>query len=165
MDESFPGEHLVKTWVATQRQLLTNWIDLLGGTTAGMPGLGVWQQTVEAWQNSVKQTLDSQTEWVREWAGSLASFQGSPEELRDHARQGQEVLQRWTEAQQQLWQGWFDMVRNLVPGTGAGAGPSAGSKAAGAGQASQNVMELWSDGARRMMELQAEWVRRLTTGR
>ena len=160
MDESIPGEKLVKAWVATQRKLLTNWIDMLGGAAADAPGLSVWQQTVEAWQNSVKQTLDSQAQWIGEWVESLSSFQGPPEELRERARQGQDVLQRWTEAQQQLWQGWFDMVRNFVPGAGSGSASGAASQA---GQASRGMITLWSDTARKLIETQAEWVRRLTT--
>jgi small-conductance mechanosensitive channel len=156
MDESIPGEKLVKAWVATQRTLLTNWIDTLGGATPGAPGMGVWQQTVESWQSSVKQTLDAQATWMRDWTESLATFQGTPDELRDRARQGQEVMRRWTEAQQQLWQGWFEMARNFAPGVSTGAGTGA--------QAGQHVVELWTDTARKLMETQAEWVQRFTTG-
>ena len=49
MDESRPSANLIKMWVDTQQQLLTNWFDTMRGL-GGTPSLATWRQTVEAWQ-------------------------------------------------------------------------------------------------------------------
>src|SRR5215470_1107102 len=122
MSEHESGENLIKVWAETQQKLLTNWLDTVrrfGGT----PSLELWTKTVEAWQASVKETLDARAQWMHDWAETLANAQGTPEELRTLAKQGREALQRWNEAERQLWQGWFNIVKDInfrvEPGTGA----------------------------------------------
>ena len=153
MSESRSSDSLIKTWAGTQQQLLTNWLDTVrrfGGT----PTLELWTKTVEAWQASVKETLDARAEWTREWTETLANAKGTPEELRDLARQGQELLQRWTDAERQLWQGWFNIVKDInfkvEPGTAA--------------QAGSDLVQLWQESAHKMIDAQATLVRRWTSG-
>jgi hypothetical protein len=146
-------ENLVKTWGETQQKLLTDWLDTLrrfGGT----PTLELWSKTVDTWQTSVKETLDAQTDWAQQWTEALAKAKGTPEELRELAREGREQLQRWTEAERELWQGWFNAVRkiNFRPEPGAGA------------QTGGDLVQLWEDTAHKMIDAQADLVRRWTEG-
>lgn len=153
MSESKSSESLVKTWADTQQKLLTNWLDTVR-RFGGAPTLELWTKTVEAWQTSVKQTLDAREQWTREWTEMLANAQGTPEELRDMARQGRELLQRWTDAERQIWQSWFDIVRDInfrvEPGTATKAG--------------SDLIQLWQDSAHKMIDAQAAFVRRWTSG-
>ena len=59
MSESKSTESLIKKWAETQQKLLTNWLDTVRGY-GGAPGPELWTKTVEAWQASVKETLDAQ---------------------------------------------------------------------------------------------------------
>ena len=153
MDESRPSANLIKTWADTQQQLLTNWFDTMRGL-GGTPSLATWRQTVEAWQKSVEETLDVQEEWIRNWTETLASAKETPEELRGQLRQGREQMQRWVDTERQLWQLWFDIVKDInfavEPGTAVPAG--------------KNLVQVWQDAVSRMIAMQSSLVRQWTTG-
>jgi hypothetical protein len=153
MDESRPSANLIKTWADTQQQLLTNWFDTMRGL-GGTPSQATWHQTVEAWQKSVKETLDVQAEWARNWTETLASAKGNPQELRNLLRQGQEQMQRWIDTERRLWQVWFDIVKDInfamEPRTGT--------------QAGKNLVQVWQDAVSKMTDMQSSLVRQWTTG-
>jgi hypothetical protein len=153
MSESNTGENVLKTWSEAQQQLLTGWLDLVRGTKGTLPTT-VWNETVTAWQTAVQETLDAQAEWLRDWSKRLQAESAIPPELRKNLQQAQELLLKWTETQQQLWQGWFDLVKKLAPPFEAGAGFQVGEK----------LLSTWQEAARKMVEAQTEWVRRWTTG-
>jgi hypothetical protein len=109
---------------------------------------------VDAWQSSVKETIDARAEWARQWTETLANAKGTPEELRDLTSKGREQLQQWAEAERDLWQGWFNIARhiNFRPEPGAGA------------QAGRDIVQLWQESAHKMIDAQAALVRRWTGG-
>ena len=153
MSEKKSDENLLKTWSETQQKLLTDWLDTmrkLGGT----PTLELWTKTVDAWQSSVKETVDARAEFTRQLTETLANAKGTPEEFRELAREGQDQLQHWAEAERDLWQGWFNVAReiNFRPERGAGA------------QAGKDLVQLWQDSAHKMIDTQADLVRRWTGG-
>ena len=153
MSDKNTDESLLKTWAEVQQKLLTDWLDTLrrfGGT----PTLELWTKTVDAWQSSVKETVDARAESTRQLIETLANAKGTPEELRELARKGREQLQSWAEAERELWQGWFNIVRdiNFRPEPGAGA------------QAGRDLVQLWQDSARKMIDAQAALVRRWSGG-
>ena len=84
-----------------QQKLLTDWLDTLR-KMGGTPALELWSKTVDAWQASVKQTVDAQAEFTRQWTEALANAKGSPEEFRALLREGREELQHWTDAERDL---------------------------------------------------------------
>jgi hypothetical protein len=153
MSSKNTNESLMKTWAETQQKLLTDWLDTLR-KLGGTPTLELWTKTVDAWQSSVHETLDARTEWTRQWTETLANAKGTPEELRELAHKGREQLQNWGEAERELWQGWFNIVRdiNFRPEPGAGA------------QAGRDLVQLWQDSAHKMIDAQASLVRRWTGG-
>ena len=153
MSDKKSDENLLKTWAETQQKLLTDWLDTLR-KLGGTPTLELWTKTVDAWQSSVKETLDAQTDWTKQWTETLANARGTPEELRELARQGRDQLQHWAEAERELWQSWFNIVRdiNFRPEPGAGA------------QADKNLVQLWQDSVLKMIDAQASLVRRWTGG-
>lgn len=156
MDAGNQGEQLMKSWAESQQTLLTNWLNTVQNAGAN-PGAALWSQLVTAWQSSVQQTLDAQKKWISTWTesiGSLAGRNGSPEELNERVRQGQEMLLRWTEAQQQFWQIWFDAAKNLS---------SAQQSVEGSTQTAQGLMQAWQENTRKLMGLQSDWFRRWTT--
>lgn len=153
MSESKSSENLLNTWAEAQQKLLTNWLDTVQ-RFSGTQSPEIWTRTVEAWQASVKQTLDAQEEWLRQWSESLANTQEVPQELQDLTRQGQQQMQRWIDAQRQLWQNWFNIVKDInlkvEPGTGA--------------QAGSNMLQLWQETAQKMMQTQTAFARQWTSG-
>ena len=153
MSDKNTNESMLKTWSETQQKLLTDWLDTLR-KLGGTPTLEFWTKTVDAWQSSVKETIDARAEWARQWTETLANAKGTPEELRDLTSKGQEQLQQWAEAERDLWQGWFNIARhiNFRPEPGAGA------------QAGRDLVQLWQESAHKMIDAQASLVRRWTGG-
>ncbi len=153
MTDKNTNESMLKTWSETQQKLLTDWLDTLR-KLGGTPTLELWTKTVDAWQSSVKETIDARAEWARQWTETLANAKGTPEELRDLASKGQEQLQQWAEAERDLWQGWFNIARHInfrpEPGTGA--------------QAGGDLVQLWQESAHKMIDAQASLVRSWTGG-
>jgi hypothetical protein len=147
------ADKLMKTWAESQQTLLTDWLDTLR-KLGGTPTLELWTKTVDAWQNSVKETLDAQTEWTHQWTEVLANAKGTPEELQGLVRRGRDQLQEWVQAERDLWQGWFNVVReiNFRPEPGEGL------------QASKNLLQLWQDSARKMIDVQTKFVQSWTAG-
>ena len=150
MSESKSTESLIKKWAETQQKLLTNWLDTMR-RSGGAPGPELWTKTVETWQTSVKETLDAQAEWTREWTETLAKAKGTPEELRELARQGRDLFQRWTDAERQLWQGWFNIVRDINFRPESGTSPQAA------------MIQLWQESAHKMIDTQAALVQHWTS--
>jgi len=153
MSDKNTNESTLKTWSETQQKLLTDWLDTLR-KLGGTPTLEFWTKTVDAWQSSVKETIDARAEWARQWNETLANAKGTPEELRDLASKGQEQLQQWAEAERDLWQGWFNIARhiNFRPEPGVGA------------QAGRDLVQFWQESAHKMIDAQASLVRRWTGG-
>lgn len=153
MSEQNADNNLLKSWAESQQKLLTDWIDTmrkLGGT----PTMELWKTTVDVWQDSVKATLDAQTKWTHQWIEILTHAKGTPEELEDLVRQGREQLQQWTEAERDLWQNWFNIVRDISFKPESGERPQLGS----------DLLQLWQNSAYKMIDAQTNFVRRWTTG-
>ena len=153
MSDNNTYESLLKNWAESQQKLLTDWLDTLrrfGGT----PTMELWTTTVDAWQNSVKETLDAQTEWTHQWIEVLTNAKGTPEELQGLVRQGREQLQQWAEAERDLWQNWFNVVREI------NFKPESGDRQ----QTGNDLVQLWQDSAYKMIDAQANFVRRWTVG-
>ena len=153
MSDEKTHEGLLKTWAESQQKLLTSWLETMR-RLGGAPTLELWTKTVDAWQSSVKETIDARTEWARQWTETLTNARGTPEEMRKLAQEGREQLQHWTEAERDLWQSWFNAVReiNFRPELEAGA------------QAGRDLVQLWQDTAHKMIDAQAALVRRWTGG-
>jgi hypothetical protein len=114
MSKRSPEETLMTSWADAQQKMLEGWLDLLQGTEQPSRKM-VWSETVKAWQSTVQETLDTQARWLRDWTRRIQVTSGSPTELRKNVQQAQVLLLRWTEAQQQQWQGWFHLVQHLGP--------------------------------------------------
>ncbi len=145
------NETILKTWSETQQKLLNDWLDTLR-KLGGTPTLELWRQTVDTWQNSVKETVDARAEYTRQLTETLAKAKGTPEEFRELAREGREQLQHWTEAERDLWKGWFNVAReiNFRPEPGAAA------------QAGKDLVQLWQESTHKMIDAQAALIRRWT---
>jgi len=106
----------------------------------------VWNETLHAWQSAVQETLDAQARWLRDWTGRVQVTSGSPTDLRKNVQQAQILLLRWTEAQQHLWQGWFDLVQQLGPLLEAGS------------QADEHLLSSLRESGQAIINAQTEWV-------
>ena len=150
MSEKSPEETLMTTWADAQQKMLVGWLDLLQGTEQPSRKM-VWSETVKAWQSTVQETLEAQARWLRDWSGRVQVTTGSPTELRKNVQQAQVLFLRWTEAQQHLWQGWFQLVQQLGPLLEAGS------------QADGHLLSSLQESGWAIINAQTEWVQHWTT--
>ncbi len=149
MSERNQEDSLLLTWASAQQKVLAGWLDLVQGTERSSHAV-TWNETVKAWQTAVQETLDAQARWLRDWTGRVQVTSGSPTDLRKNVQQAQILLLRWTEAQQHLWQGWFDLVQHLGPLLEAGS------------QADEHLLHTIRESGQAIINAQTEWVRSWT---
>lgn len=145
-------EEMVGTWTDMQKQLWNNWLQ----TVNSFGGKGAdedagWQQgyqkNLDAWERSVRQALDAQSQWAHNWADKISQEENTPEVVVRWVAQLQEMMKGWTEAQGQLWNAWFDSVKHLDPAQAAGRWETEG----------QQVLQAWKEATQRAQEALTEW--------
>jgi len=152
------GEQMMKSWAEAQRQLLTNWLDMVraAGGSGVMPDTKVWNQTVDSWRTAVMNTLDAQSIWTRTWIDSMLKTPGTPDGVQEMMRAGAGNIERWGEAQRELWQSWFDVMKE----TAKTATQASTRGKASTGQAGEGLVDIWTATTRSLLDAQADWVRR-----
>ena len=146
-------EEIFNAWTKTQKTMWDEWMKTT--QSFGTQSFGKtqandsWKRTVDAWEESVKKSLQLQMEWSKIWAESLSDAKGTPKEFQEWARQGHEMMSRWAETQMQLWTAWFDMAKRLDPTSVGG----------NAEKDSANMLHMWQDNLKNLLNVQAEWGR------
>ena len=74
-----------------------------------------WRKAVDTWEAAVKNGLETQQAVTQSLGDSASAVPGIPRDLLDWAAQTQALSARWTEAQSEMWESWFGMVRKAVP--------------------------------------------------
>jgi urease accessory protein UreF len=128
---------------------MKSWMDTIQGLSAGQASTG-WSDVVSAWQQSVTQGLDMQAEWFHRWSESLATTEGTPQQMREQIRVGQEMMQTWSRAQKELWENWFEAMKSANPAT----------DTANTARVGQSMQQLWGDAVQRLIDTQTAWARR-----
>lgn len=105
---------LILVWAEALRRLLAHWLELWQGSEKPAGHL-IWKITIETWQTAVHETLAAQNRWLLELNERLHVTSGSPTDLRKNVQQALVVLLGWTEVQQQLWEGWFNLFQRFEP--------------------------------------------------
>lgn len=141
-------EEMFKAWSETQKKLMENWAESMKGV-GGSRGAEFWEKTLATWEETLEKSTKTQAEWTEKWLENLKSMQGMPEQAVKSTEQFQEMTQRWTATQEQLWSKWFEMLREFDPAKL----PEKWSEAI------QNPFQTWQDATKQIMDAQAEWMR------
>ncbi|NDJ76537.1 MAG: hypothetical protein GYB65_09780 [Chloroflexi bacterium] len=144
MDWFKQSQEMLKMWSDTQQKMWANWMDSMKEFSQPQ-GPGVWEKTLETWQSAVENMLETQAQWIRLWAGSLAASGSAPKEMVDGAIRLRDMSERWTKFQQELWSTWFEMVRTMdwfnQPQD----------------QETPQPFQVWQDMFKKAMDSQMEW--------
>lgn len=152
-------EDMVSEWTDMQKKMWDNWLQSVKGTQVP-EGVGAeewrkqYQNCLEAWENAVRQALEAQVEWTRNWAHQAADEQGAPQGMEEAMKQTQEMMKAWTEAQSKLWNAWFDSAKNMDPMHMAQHWDDEG----------QRVLKSWQEATERAQEAMRELSRVATQG-
>ncbi len=145
MDWNEQMQKTMQSWAETQQKMWSSWlqsIEQLGKA----PGGDLWDKTLDTWQQSVNKTLDAQAEWTQAWIGGVKEIEGAPKEVNDWAKDGQAMMSRWNEAQRELWEQWFEVLRKARP-----------EAALGRARGGEDIIHAWQDTARKAMDTQMQW--------
>jgi hypothetical protein len=147
MDWTKQAEETVKAWTDTQQKMWDSWLEMLGKSPMPAQANELWHKTMVTWQEAVKNTLEAQTKWTETWAENLSKVPNMPKESVEWVKQVREMNKRWTEAQRQLWESWFELVGKIDPAKMSEGWDKEGKK----------LFETWQDSAQKLMEAQMKW--------
>lgn len=148
MEWNKQAEDMVKAWTDVQKKMWESWLTpMQANAPAGAEG--AYRKAVETWEGSVKRALDAQVDWTRRWAEGLSAGQAATEAAAASARQVHEVLRLWTDQHRQLWETWFNTLKQLDAGRASGAAMWE--------KEAQKVMQVWQDAAKAAQQAMTEW--------
>ncbi len=149
------AEAMFKAWADAQRQMWEKWLS--GGQgPAKSPSDQLWEKSMQAWEESVKKTLETQAEMAKLWAAGSPNMGGLPKEVTDWADEGERMVKWWTETQAALWDHWFHLAKRFDPSNK----PEGDWE-----QEGQKWLHAWQEAAKKAMDMQSEWLRDLGRGR
>jgi gas vesicle protein len=149
MDWTKQTQDLFKTWTDVQKRTWEGWLDTVKSFDASQPGQ-IWVKTIDAWQETIRNTLAAQVEGSRIWTENITSVQGAPKGTADWAQQVQEMTKRWTDLQQQMWDNWFEIMKKTDPSKFAGNWETEGQS---------SFVKAWQETVQKSMDSQAELTR------
>ena len=148
------AEDMVKAWTESQQKLWNTWLEALQNSPQSTSAK-VWPEGISKWQESVDSTIDSQLGSLRKWAENAKNFESAPAETRNWANEGVQMVERWTGAQRQLWELWFEFLRKTEAGTAKEGGK----------EHFEQLVQSWQDMTKQIMELQQDWASSWSKGR
>ncbi len=147
MDWNKQTEAMFKNWTDAQKKMWENWQEMAKQGPSLDQATQVWQKTIENWEETVKNTMEAQSAWTKNWSESL-NTDGLPEEVVNWAKQAQDMNKQFGDAQNQMWQGWFDLMKQTdfskINSNWDGEG--------------QQAFQQWQEMAKQVMEAQMQWV-------
>ena len=144
-------EDLLQTWTDTQKKAWSGWTD--AAQQAGQAQVAeTWRQAVDTWAGAVTSGLDAQLELSRTVSDNVGAVPGLPKDLVDWAGQTRQLGVRWNEAQRQLWESYFGMIRKAVPTKMLGTIDNENTK----------LFATWQDSVEKIVEAQASWSKHWT---
>ena len=142
-------EEMFNTWMGTQKKMWETWLDVVQKSAPHFRAGELWEKTLETWEETVKKSLQGQSEWIKMWAESMPAAKGVPKEVVDWVQHSKEFHQNWIELQEQLWAVWFGLIKKSEPGKIIGSWD----------QESQRMAHMWQESVSKFMEAQMEFAR------
>ncbi|MEZ4710771.1 MAG: hypothetical protein R3A44_26470 [Caldilineaceae bacterium] len=149
MEWTNPFEEMSKSWAQTQQKMWNNWAET--AQTMGQKQTGAaWRSMIDAWQMSMNQLLDAQTEGVRLWADTAEALPNTPQGAHEWMLMCSDMTQHWTDTQKQLWNNWFALIKELNP-------EKFGASMDAPSVSGDPMLKFWQDAAQTMNSAQQEW--------
>ncbi len=148
-------EDMVTSWTKTQQEMWDKWMQSVRQFSGGavLPGSeelqAKYQEQLTAWEQSVKQALESQAQWASKLSEQGVSDEQMPDAMKDLNSRMQEMMKNWTESQEKLWSAWFESMRTMDPQPGVQQWEAQ----------SREVMEAWQQAAERAQETLQQWAK------
>ncbi len=149
MDWTKQAEEMFNTWTETQKKMWDSWLEMVQQGAGKNPGTEMWQKTIDTWQETVNNMLSAQGKWTDTWTESFDASNSTPEEMAEWVKQTQAMAKQWSEAQQQMWANWFDMVKKA----------DMTQMADNWQEESKKAFSGWQDSTQKIMDAQMKWLK------
>jgi hypothetical protein len=146
-----PLTDMMQMWTATQQNVWSTWLETMQGI-GRTPTPDLRGKIIGTWEQSVRSSLEAQAKWMHAWLENVQRVEGMPENARQWLARGQQEMEHWHGAQQELWEHLFDTLKKAEPGTSART----------LQQTSEQIFQAWQKSVQQMMENQLEWVAQWT---
>ena len=147
------AEDMFKSWGDAQKNLMDKWVENIK-SLSGIQDPELWNQTIETWEETAKNTHQSQSEWMEGWIEKFQEVEGLPEQALTLIEKFQEMGDRWTETQGQVWEKWFEMIKDFDPTQATDQWL----------EAAKNPIQSWQKATQRVFDAQADWLSIWTGG-
>jgi len=97
----------MENWSENQSELWEYWFNMVEETAESTEDPIALFENISNWKSTVEETLESQSDWLNEWAKKIRIEELSPTELHNVSSQIQETMSGWLELQNELWDKWF----------------------------------------------------------
>ncbi len=141
-------EEMFKAWSEAQKSLMDKWAESVK-SFSGAPDTELWKNTLETWEQTAKNSMGSQAEWTQSWIENFKSIEGLPDQANASIEKFQEMAERWSTTQEELWAKWFEMLKNM----------DFSQPAEQVSEAFQNPMKSWQDATQKVLDAQADWMK------
>ena len=141
MDWLEKTHEMVETLMESQEKMWQTWTE-----SAKAPSNTTWEKTVKTWENSFKNFIETQALWARMWLRGIntnTTVEGADELVTNL----EDMTRSWVDAQQQIWNNWFQMLKSFDPEQ---------FNANTQGEMDK-AMKTWKDGLQKLMVSQREW--------
>lgn len=147
-------EEIVNSWTDMQRRMWNGWMESVTQFSREQPqSRGItgadYQKHLQAWEASVKEALEAQSQWARRWSETVGREEPTTDMAAQWTEKLQEMMKGWTDSQYQLWEAWFESIRNMDPERAKDQW----------GKEGEQVMEAWHQAAERAQETLTDWAR------
>ena len=148
MDWNTQAQEMMQTWINSQKKMWDTFSASMPGFEKA-PSQKAWEQMIAFGEETLKNALDAQAEWMRSWSESTAAIPDMPEAASKSMEQFQEMMKRWNETQAQSWRAWFEMLKTFDPARMGGAWTVGAA----------NPFAAWQDTTKKMMDAQLDWMK------
>lgn len=145
MDWNQQAQEMVNNWTESQKRLMDAYFESMTEMSKS-PSERFWDQTIATGKQAINNTLSTQREWVSAWVENLKNIQGLPSQAVDSAEQYRDMTNSWLDSQGQLWNSWFDMLKNIDMSQYSG----------NISGTTSDPYQLWQENTKKMMETQAD---------
>ena len=147
------AEEMFKAWGDAQKNMMEKWVENVK-SFSGMQDPELWNQTINTWEETAKNSFNSQAEWMQGWIERFKEVEGLPEQALTLVDRFQEMGERWKETQGQIWDKWFEMLKDFDPTQTTDKWLDA----------SKQPIQAWQQATQKLLDAQSEWFNIWTGG-
>ena len=108
-------DDMLQALTDTQKRIWGIWTEAAEQQASQAQLADTWRKAVDTWEAAVRNGLETQDAAMRSLGDNVSAVPAIPPDLLEWAAQTRALNARWTEAQRELWESYFAMVRKAVP--------------------------------------------------